>query len=67
MFGWLKKIYLKKCTQPGAKGIDFRKRMERGVRWFGWIPLVGGIIRKIAPTDAEIEAELARLGRRQRL
>ena len=67
MFQLIKSMYLKSCTQPGSRGLDARKRLERGMNWFGWIPLFGWMLRKMVPTDAEIDAELKRLGRRQYL
>lgn len=61
----MKKYWLKKCLQPGTKGMEARKKMETGWKFgklFFWIPVIGWVCRFVVglfyPTMDEINAAM---------
>lgn len=59
----IQKIYLKRCLQPGIKGVEARRMLERDWRFYSvlrLVPFYGIMFRAVTPTIEEVEEELAK-------
>lgn len=59
----IKKMILKSCIQPGVKGVEARRRVERDWRFYPvlrLVPFYGIMFRSITPTLDEVEEALAK-------